>query len=47
MLATGQTYREFGPDYFDKRNANATLQRALRRIQHLGYSVTLQAAPTP
>lgn len=44
MLRTGTPYNELGPNYFDKRSANATIRRALQRIQRLGYRVTLEVA---
>lgn len=42
MLKKGQLYNELGPDYFDKRNLNATLRRSVQRIEQLGYKVILE-----
>ena len=44
VLRTGDPYRDLGADYFDKRNQQATLRRAVARIEGLGYRVTVQAA---
>lgn len=44
MLKTGQTYKELGPDYFDKRDKHATLRRAMQRIEGLGFKVTVEPA---
>jgi transposase len=44
MLRNGTTYRELGGNYFDERNRHYVVQRAVRRIERLGYSVTLDAA---
>lgn len=38
------TYSDLGANYFDERDRQATLRRAIRRIQTLGYTVTLEAA---
>jgi transposase len=44
MLKDGATYREPGGNYFDERNHHYTVRQAVRRIERLGYKVTLQAA---
>ncbi len=44
MLKKGTTYYELGPDYFEKRNTNATIRRAVQRIENLGFKVTLENA---
>ncbi len=44
MLKKGTAYHELGPDYFDKRNTNATVRRAVQRIENLGFKVTLEAS---
>ena len=43
MLKKGVTYQELGPDYFDKRNRQSTVRRAVQRIESLGYKVMLEA----
>jgi transposase len=44
VLHTGGTYRELGGNYFDERNRQVALRRAIHRIERLGYQVTLQTA---
>lgn len=44
MLSRGTAYNDLGGNYFDERDRQATLRRAIRRIQNLGYTVTLEAA---
>jgi hypothetical protein len=44
LLRDGTTYRDLGSNYFDERNRQATVQRAARRIEALGYKVTLEVA---
>lgn len=42
MLQRGTEYIELGGDYFDKRNQQQTQQRLVRRLEQLGYKVTLE-----
>jgi transposase len=42
MLATGETYRDPGGDYFTRRDPERAKRRALDQLQHLGYTVTLE-----
>jgi transposase len=44
LLRNGGEYRELGANYFDERNRAATVRRAVRRIETLGYQVELQPA---
>jgi transposase len=44
VLADQTPYRELGADYFDRRHAERTKDRALRALEHLGYRVTLARA---
>ena len=44
LLRNGGEYRELGGNYFDERNRAATVRRAVRRIETLGYQVELQPA---
>ena len=44
MLRDGATYRELGGNYFDQRNRHTTVHRAVRRIERLGYKVSIEAA---
>jgi len=36
---------DLGPDYFDRRNADAVRRSLVKRLQNLGHSVTLAPAP--
>jgi transposase len=45
MLTTGELYREFGGDFFERRDSERAKQRHLRALQRLGYRVTVEAAP--
>lgn len=44
MLQRGTEYVELGGDYFDKRNQQQVEQRLVKRLEQLGYKVTLQPA---
>ncbi len=44
LLITGSSYNDLGADYFDRRDEQATVRRAVARIERLGYTVTVQAA---
>jgi transposase len=44
MLRDGVTYRELGPDYFDRRDRTKLAHRLARRIKDLGFEVQLHAA---
>ncbi len=44
LLKRGTDYQDLGMDYFDQRSKEATTRRAVRRLEALGYQVTLQAA---
>lgn len=42
MLQRGTEYVELGGDYFDKRNQQQVQQRLVKRLEQLGYTVTLE-----
>lgn len=42
MLKKRMQYIELGANYFDKRRENATVNRAVKRLESLGYKVTLE-----
>jgi transposase len=42
MFSKNTAYRELGEDYFDKRNTQRVARRYVRRLQDLGFAVTLQ-----
>jgi transposase len=43
MIRHGTTYTDLGVDYFDKRNQVQTERRLIKRLEQLGYTVTLEA----
>jgi transposase len=43
MLKTGADYRELGETYLDERDQKRITQRLVRRLERLGYQVSLQA----
>jgi transposase len=45
LLKRKTTYVDLGPDYFDRRNADAVRRALVKRLQHLGHTVTLAPAP--
>ena len=44
LMRDGTTYRELGPDYFDRRHHERALHRHVRRLEAMGYRVTLEKA---
>lgn len=42
LLRDGTVYQELGANYFDERDRLGAVRRAVRRIQRLGYKVTLE-----
>jgi transposase len=44
LLRDGTEYRELGANYHDERHREATVRRAVRRLQRLGYTVTVATA---
>jgi len=44
MLKTGSSYKDLGGDYFDKLNQKRLVPYFLKRLNDLGYQVTLKAA---
>jgi transposase len=42
MLKRQEPYRELGSDYFDRRQSQTTTRRMVRRLEQLGYQVSLQ-----
>jgi len=41
MIRDGTRYKDLGPDYFDKRDKQAIVMRSIKRIQSLGFAVTI------
>ncbi len=44
LLSRGTTYQDLGVNYFDERDRQAVERRAVRRLEALGYKVTLEPA---
>lgn len=44
LLQRACTYHDLGANYFDEREREATVRRAVQRVERLGYKVTLEAA---
>lgn len=44
MIKKKQHYYELGPDYFDKQNSELRAKKLAKKIEALGYSVTIQKA---
>jgi transposase len=44
MLKDGTHFHDLGPDYLDERRKQALVRRSVRRLQELGYRVTIEAA---
>jgi len=42
MIRDGLHYNELGPDYFDKRNKDGILKRSIKRLESLGFEVTVK-----
>ena len=45
LIQTKEPYRELGGNYFDNRRPEATAKRLVKRLEQLGYAVSLQQAP--
>jgi transposase len=45
ILTTGQPYRDLGGDYLDKRSERRTTKQLTRRLERMGYAVTLTPKP--
>jgi len=43
MIKNKEPYHELGSDFFDRHNAQATARRMVRRLEQLGYNVSLEA----
>jgi transposase len=44
MLATGETYRDLGGDYYTTRDPERQTRRLVKQLERLGHHVTLQEA---
>lgn len=46
MIRDGVRYKDLGADYFDKRNKDAVLRRSVKRLENLGYDVSIKLRQT-
>ena len=47
IIQDKQPYHELGNDYFDKRRPESTAKRLIKRLEHLGFQVSLQQTQAP
>ncbi len=47
VLRRGEPYRELGGNYFDERKRESIVHQLVRRLEKLGYQVTLEMQPIP
>jgi transposase len=45
MFSTGETYRDLGSDYFQRRDPARATKRLISKLEALGHTVTLQPHP--
>ena len=45
ILSRREPYRDLGPNFFDERKREATVQRLTHRLEKLGYRVSLELTP--
>lgn len=45
MIDRGTEYQDLGADYFDRRNPQALARRLLKRLERLGYQVSIAVPP--
>jgi transposase len=46
ILKTGESYHELGADYYQTADPQRTARRLAKRLERLGFTVTLTPAPT-
>lgn len=46
LIARQESYKDLGGDYFDKQRPEATKKRLVKRLEKLGYQVSLEMLPT-
>ena len=44
VLRDGVAYEELGANYYDERKQDAVVRNAVKRLERLGYKVTVEAA---
>ena len=43
MLRNGEHFIDLGPAHWDQRHRESVAQRSIRRLEQLGYKVTVEA----
>lgn len=43
MLRDGAHFVDLGPEHWDSRHGESVAQRSIRRLEQLGYKVTVEA----
>jgi hypothetical protein len=46
MLTDHMPYHDLGPDYFERSHADQVKRYHIRKLEHLGYAVTVQIQTT-
>ncbi len=47
LIKHGLQFKELGADFFDRRNREQATRRAVKRLNALGYKVSLENAVLP
>jgi len=42
MIKNGTRYKDLGPDFFDKRNKDGIVKRSIKRLEALGFEVSVK-----
>jgi hypothetical protein len=45
LISRQETYKDLGVDYFDKKRPESVKKRLIKRLEKLGYQVTVEPAP--
>jgi len=45
MIKRRVPYHELGADYFEKRNSELTAKRLIKRLEKLGYQISIDQQP--
>ncbi|MEA5503761.1 hypothetical protein VB735_11690 [Halotia wernerae UHCC 0503] len=45
LISRQETYKDLGADYFDKQRPESVTKRLIKRLEKLGYQVTVEPIP--
>ena len=45
LISRQETYKDLGADYFDKQQPESLKKRLIKRLEKLGYQVTIEQTP--